>query len=444
MNVRPPLLARVLAPVALCALAAPSLAIDHDHRARALDMIARAGDYLRSQQHATGGWNLPEDPAAPVLPAITGLVINGLALEPADDDRAGHDQSADDQRDDAMSRGVAFILSNIQPDGGIYAQQLPSYNTAICVSALCQFRDDNPEADAAIGPALAFLRGLQWGEDAGPVYPDGSASPAANTVQVVAPDHPFYGGIGYGRSGRPDNSNLSLCLQSFHDAGIDRDDPVFQRALVFLRRTQMHATINDAEYAKGSHQGGFIYATAESGAAPGIGQSQAGVIEETLDDGTVASRLRAYGSMTYSAFKTLIYAGLSQDDPRVRLALEWIQKNYTVTENPGLGTAGLYYYYLALARALNAADIRTIHAVVADAQPARKASPDQPAASITGSGSVCMDHDWANDLIDQLATLQNDDGSFRSVDGRWMENDSVLISAYAMLALEHAVGLAQP
>ncbi len=47
--------------------------------------------------------------------------------------------------------------------------------------------------------------------------------------------------------------------------------------------------------------------------------------------------------------------------------------------------------------------------------------------------------DWANDLIDKMATLQNEDGSFKSVDSRWMEDNPVLITAYALLALQHAV-----
>ena len=61
--------------------------------------------------------------------------------------------------------------------------------------------------------------------------------------------------------------------------------------------------------------------------------------------------------MTYAGFKSLIYAGLTENDPRVKAAREWIEKNYTVEENPGQGEAGLYYYYHAFAAALNAAKL---------------------------------------------------------------------------------------
>jgi squalene-hopene/tetraprenyl-beta-curcumene cyclase len=425
--------------VAMATLAAPALGIDEAHRQRAAQMIDKAATYLLAQQHESGGWNVPEDPNAPLFPAITGLVVNALALHP------GGDGMHMTEIQEAADRGINFILAHRQPDGGIYAEMLPSYNTAICVSALVRYRDARPDAEAAIGPAVAFLRGLQWGEDAGVANPDGSESVASQTVAVVGPDHPFYGGIGYGRHGRPDNSNLNLVTQAFHDAGVDRDDPAFQRALVFLRRTQMHEAVNDAEYAEGSRQGGFIYATAETGEDPGVGQSQAGLIEETLDDGTTISRLRAYGSMTYAAFKTMIYAGLSKEDERVRLAIEWIEKNYTVQENPGIGTAGLYYFYLTFARALEAAEIEKLEVRVGDDTPgtsSRRVQPDGTVVIYSGGGFITIERDWANDLIDQLATLQNDDGSFRSVDDRWMENDPVLITAYAMLALEYAAGLA--
>ena len=202
------------------------------------------------------------------------------------------------------------------------------------------------------------------------------------------------------------------------DAGVPSDDPAFQRALVFLSRVQMHDDINDMPYADKSKQGGFIYATSQNKDTVGSGQSFAGEVEESLDDGTRVSRLRAYGSMTYAGFKSLIYAKLRENDPRVRAAQEWISRNYTLEENPGLGTDGMYYYYLTFARALDAFGQERI--------------PVQ-------SGQNSEMRDWANDLIDRLAVLQNEDGSFRSVDDRWMENDPVLITAYALIALQHAV-----
>ena len=70
--------------------------------------------------------------------------------------------------------------------------------------------------------------------------------------------------------------------------------------------------------------------------------------------------LRRYGSVTYAGFKSMIYAGLTPDDARVKAAREWIEKNYTIKANPGMGDAGLYYYYSLFAKALSASGIGTI------------------------------------------------------------------------------------
>lgn len=390
----------------LASLSSPVLAIDEAHAARAREMASKAAAHLRAAQHESGGWSVR--PEGPQLPAIAGLVLHGLLMEPGTDGT-----------DPAVAKAAAYVLSFAKPSGGIYDRILPSYNTSICLSALARL--GTPEAARAIGPAQNYLRGLQYSERPTP-DPETDETP-----QPVGREHPFYGGIGYGRHGRPDNSNLTLMLQGLHDSGVKGDDPAFQRAVVFLERTQMLDTVNDLPYADGSAQGGFIYATSENKDTLGNGQSMAGTVEETLSDGAVASRLRAYGSMTYAGFKSYLYADLERDDPRVLAAYDWIRRNYTLRENPGVGTDGLYYYLVTFARSMDAWGEPTIHVL--------------PAEGGEGSALRTVEpRDWANDLIDRLAELQEPDGSFRSVDERWMENDTVLITAYGLLALQHALG----
>jgi squalene-hopene/tetraprenyl-beta-curcumene cyclase len=84
-----------------------------------------------------------------------------------------------------------------------------------------------------------------------------------------------------------------------------------------------------------------------------------------------------------------------------------------------MGTDGLYYYYVTFARALAALGEDRI-------------------GLVKGEGMETERRDWRTDLVAKLATLQNEDGSFRSVDDRWMENDPVLITAYALIALREA------
>lgn len=361
-------------------------------------MAQRGASALFSMQGEDGSWGQVE--GRPALPAITGLAVTALLLDPAID-----------ARHPAVRAGIESILSYQQPDGGIYDRILPSYNTAICVSALALAADDLPEARAAVDRAVPFLKGLQWSESA-------SIDEAlGDSVARVTREHPFYGGVGYGGSGRPDNSNLNLWLQALHDAGVPSDDPAVERALVFLSRTQMLDEINDMPYADGSTQGGFIYATSPSGQELGVGESKAGLFEETLSDGTVGSRLRSYGSMTYAGFKSFAYAELTPDDPRVVAARDWISRNYGFDENPGVGLDGLYYFYMTVGRAMGAWG--------------------EPTLEVQDKRGVFA-RDWGVDLIDALAPLQEPDGSFRSVDNRWMEGSPVLITSYALIGLQHA------
>ncbi|MEL7484961.1 MAG: hypothetical protein AAFN41_11500, partial [Planctomycetota bacterium] len=46
--------------------------------------------------------------------------------------------------------------------------------------------------------------------------------------------------------------------------------------------------------------------------------------------------------------------------------------------------------------------------------------------------------DWTTDLADKLLDLQQPDGSVRSVDDRWMEDNPVLITSYALIAAQNA------
>lgn len=410
----------VLAASAVALTATNALALDDAHKAKAEKVIEKAVAYLKSQQDgATGGWSVPPaakegEQGAPNLPAISGLVLTGMLLDPG----------ADPSKDESLAKGIGYVLKYQQEDGGIYDGMLPNYNTAICVSALS--RVDSAEARTAVRKGVEFLKKLQWGEQA-----DEGAS--SGESKSVGKDHIFYGGVGYGKHGRPDNSNLLMFLDALEAADVSPNDPAVQRALVFLSRTQMLDETNDMPYADGSRQGGFVYATTENAASVDgrAGQSHAGTIEETLSDGTTASKLRCYGSMTYAGFKSLVYAQLPKDDPRVVAAKGWIQRHYTLEENPGIGTDGVYYYYVTFAKALDASGEEVIMAIDLPGS----AAYDAPATS----DKPAVARDWANDLIDKLASLQNEDGSFKSVDDRWMENNPVLITAYSVIALRHAV-----
>ena len=48
-------------------------------------------------------------------------------------------------------------------------------------------------------------------------------------------------------------------------------------------------------------------------------------------------------------------------------------------------------------------------------------------------------HDWANEVVDKVVSLQQADGTWSNKkNGRWMESDQHLATAYAMLSLRAA------
>ena len=124
--------------------------------------------------------------------------------------------------------------------------------------------------------------------------------------------------------------------------------------------------------------------------------------------------LRSYGSMTYAGLKSMIHAGLKPDDPRVKAASEYIARNYTLEENPGMGQAGLFYYYQTFAKALSLIGKPTF------------------------VDSAGQSHDWKADLVSALAKRQGADGSWVNPADRFMEGDPNLVTAYGLLALAHA------
>lgn len=337
--------------------------------------LQRGLKFLEATQQPDGGWagRSASDPA------ITALVAQCFIQSP----EYG-------PRHPLVERAVKFIQRYVQPDGSIGDpdQALPNYHTSVCLMALSALGD--PAMAETIARAQASLKKGQWDEQ--------ESHDSSST---------WYGGAGYGHSKRPDLSNTQMMLEALHQSNLPADDPVYQKALVFVSRCQMRSESNDQPYARGATDGGFIYSPV------GAGESKAEIVRQ---DGV--ERLRTYGSMTYSGFKSLLYAGLSKSDPRVKAALEWIGRSYTLDENPNMPGArsheGLFYYYYVFARALNAWNEDT----VTDA-----------------AGRV---HPWRAELCDKLRSLQRQDGSWVNDKDRWFESNPHLVTAYSVLAMQTA------
>jgi squalene-hopene/tetraprenyl-beta-curcumene cyclase len=286
--------------------------------------------------------------------------------------------------DPSVAKGLAALQKLVQKDGGIYHPSTSHKNYETCV-ALITFKAANASGkfDALIAHADKFLRGLQWDE--------GEGLESSDTR---------YGGAGYGHSQRPDLSNTQYLIDALKAAGAKADDPNIQKALVFVSRSQnLESEHNTTPAASKINDGGFFYTPAAGGNSP------AGTTEN--------GGLRSYGSMTYAGLKSMIYAGLTANDPRVKAAFGWIQRHYTVAENPGMGKNGLYYYYHTFAKTLAVLKLNDFD----DAQGQK--------------------HDWRKELASQLFSEQQRNGSWVNPAERWLEGDPNLATAYALLALKY-------
>jgi len=124
--------------------------------------------------------------------------------------------------------------------------------------------------------------------------------------------------------------------------------------------------------------------------------------------------LRSLGAMTYSGLKSFLYAGVKKDDPRVQAAVGWVRKNYTLEENPGMGKAGLYYYYHTFAKAMDLLG-------------------EDPFVDAKG-----VKHDWRQELFQTLQKKQEANGSWRNNGERtFAEDNPDLSTAFALLSLSY-------
>jgi squalene-hopene/tetraprenyl-beta-curcumene cyclase len=355
----------------------------------------RALAWLMTQQKdgvfsvSMGGQSFPD-------PALTGFGLLALQCKPKAM-RTAAEQTV-------IDKGMRWLIAG-QNEDGTFGERVPNYTTCVVVGALHKWGD--PSIEPVMQKAQRAVLAFQNSESNG--YQSGDRD---------------YGSIGYGSSQRGDLSNLNFSLQALRESGLPANHEAFQKALVFLQRTQNLKTVNDfqGKVPDPDRPGVVLDATAgdDGGATYYPGNSAAGY--EQLPDGK--SVPRSYGSMTYALLKCYTLCGLPGSDPRVQAAVQWIGANWTVAENPGadpkLGDKaryqGLYYYYLLLAQALDAAGIEQV-AAVADG----KTTPT----------------DWRAALRSQLESLQRADGAWiNDRNGRWYEGLDILCTCYALLALD--------
>jgi squalene-hopene/tetraprenyl-beta-curcumene cyclase len=339
--------------------------------------------YLRSVQTGDGKWSF--NSKTPPDLGITALCLLAMLESP----RKYREDDGPFVRD-----GVAWLAASQQPDGSIHGGMLATYNTAVAILALAATK--NARYRPILDRAVEYLRVVQ-----------------ADESERYQHSDRYYGGIGYGGDERPDMSNTHFAIEAARAGGMKDDDPMLNKTTVFLDRSQNRSESNDlkdGDVVPGNDGGGYY--------SPGVsgGEAKAGFV--TLPDGKKIRR--SYGSMSYALLKSYLFCNIDVRDPRVQALVDWLSKNYRLDYNPGMEFgekpesryAGLYYYYLTMARTLG-----------------------------SHRGDLLKDEagkprKWREDLVSALVALQRPDGSWandRNAD--FWEASPTLATAMAINAL---------
>ena len=342
--------------------------------------IEQGAKFLYQNQNATGWWTDSN------LPALTGLAL--VALETA------NVSELDEKYESERRRAYDYLVSLAKPDGSIHDGRLINYNTACSLMALSVSGDSNYRS--LIEKARAYISGSQ-----------------IDLGKRGEQDNPNDGGVGYNdKYNHSDMNNTLMAIEAMRlsESAIRQKDQgrkplkhdLDWKALEhFLASCQNLPELSDNPNLSNQPEdrGGFIYHP---------GESKAG---EVSDKKTKRVALRSYGSISYAGMMSFAYARVSKNDDRVSAVIDWLSKNYTLDENPGMGQEGLYYYFHLMSKALTAHGVKNLK------------GPD--------SKSI----DWRNQLASKLIALQNENGSWKNSNKRWMEGDSNLTTSYVLIAL---------
>jgi squalene-hopene/tetraprenyl-beta-curcumene cyclase len=232
-------------------------------------------------------------------------------------------------------------------------------------------------------------------------------------------DSLYDGGIGYNKDGHSDMNNTTWSLEALYLAKrqvkareatqndkVDMKMPAgmkdlnWKAAIDFISRCQNLTTTNPKEWVSddSANKGGFVYYPGNTKADPA-----------TIGGKTV---LPSYGTMSLAGIMALLFSEIPRSDIRIQEAYKWLQRNYTLDENPGLGQQGLYFYYYIMAKSLKIYGGDTL--------------------TLKGKENVL----WRKKLLERLVGLQKKEGFWSNDNGRWWENDPVLATAYALTAAE--------
>jgi squalene-hopene/tetraprenyl-beta-curcumene cyclase len=362
--------------------------------------LARACEYLWSNQAADGGWHSEQYAVLRSGQALTPFVLHALLL-------TIDGMSSDDTG--RVMRALDFIHKRVDPDGAIGRAdpdilEYPVYSTAyavMCLKRVQSYRHLRSDENAALIARMeAYLIKCQFDEGDG-----------------FAPKDAAFGGWGFdaarqpGQPGHMDLAHTRRSLAALHRQPIGgQRDAIRERALEFLKVVQKHPDAHQRQpliegfspmTAPITYDGGFYFSPVVLAANKGR--------EEFKD----AKYFRSYATATCDGILALIAAGVSRDDQRVVRAVAWLRAHDDLTYPQGVptdhpepwGEAIRYYHFAVRAEAYDVLD---------------------------------WPGDWRARLGAVIGVHQLADGSFRNAASPLMkEDDPLLCTALAATALAH-------
>jgi squalene-hopene/tetraprenyl-beta-curcumene cyclase len=352
----------------------------------------RGVQFLLSRQAGDGAWRSDVYGVFKDGTALTPLVVNALlAVRPL--------------QHEPVRKAAAYLAGMARPAGitppETHGFDFALYTSALTVTALSH--PDLPDRTEHVKARDAWLRYLQERQ--------------LTEELGWKPDESEYGGWGYARAlpRRPKpgelrqpllESNLSattFALDALRAAGVPADAAPFVKALTFVRRCQNWQD-DSAQRDPAFDDGGFffIYDDPVRNKAGLAGKDRHG-----------RERFHSYGSTTADGLRCLALCGLPPSDPRRKAAHDWLREHFQSGRHPGAYVerherdrmAVFYYYCASLARAPHD-----------DLQP------------------------LARRLAEELIRLQGKDGSWVNPVEATRENEPLIATSFALIALGAVAG----
>ena len=379
----------------------------------ATEAIASGVKYLIDQQSADGTWRSDTYATFKSGTALTPLVVHALQ------------ETGDAAAADAIRKGCDYLAKLVKPDGSIEGANgdldYPVYTAAVSVIALSH--PDQKRHAKARDAWLKFLLSQQLTEGLG-----------------WKPDDKQYGGWGYCRllPKKPApgaiapplvESNLSatvFALDALRTAGIKDAEP-FKKALTFVERCQNYDVPAYCR-AIGHLDGGFYFIYDDPV------RNKAGVVDSKGEQ--PAQGYHSYGSATADGLRALeMIAEVHPPDDadwRRASAKGWFEQHFRASQHPGQyipahepNRQAVYYYYAAsVSKALRLAKVKAVGTVTP-----KGVGPGKP---------------WAPALAAELVNRQKPDGSWVNPVELVRENEPLVATANAVIALANCMAAEKP